>query len=306
MKLPLCSFVLISSLFSLPACQNETTPAETSTYTSGQVNLVVDETFAPIIEDQTYVFESTYPEGKLNLIYKPENEVLNLFLTDSVRVAIMSRELTASEAKYYENKNIKLRVNRFAVDGIALITQKSNPDSLITVAEIISVMQGKTGKIKGLVFDNPNSSTVRYLKDLARIKVLPGKGVYALKSNRDVISYVNDHPGSIGVIGINWILQPEEDLEDVVGGLKIIGVKNLPGKPGSDAFYKPNQNDLAMQNYPLTRNLYIINGEGRPGLGTGFASFLAGERGQRIVLKSGLLPDSIPSRQVIINNNINN
>lgn len=144
------------------------------------------------------------------------------------------------------------------------------------------------------------------MKDLAGVKELPSKGVYALKSNPEVIRYVNDNRGSIGVIGINWIVQPEEDLEKTVAGLRIIGVKNLPGKPGADAYYKPNQNDLAMENYPLTRNLYIINGEGRAGLGTGFASFLAGERGQRIVLKSGLLPDSIPSRQVIIKKNINN
>lgn len=306
MKLSPCFLLSISAILLISACQNQSAPSETSTYTTGKVNLVVDETFAPIIEDQTYVFESTYPEGKLNLIYKPENEVLNLFLTDSVRVAILSRELSAEEAKYYENKKIKLRINRFAVDGIALITQQSNPDTLVTVAEIISVMKGQQGKINGLVFDNPNSSTVRYLKALAGIKDLPANGVYALKSNRDVINYVNENPGSIGVIGINWIVQPDEDLEKVVEGLKIIGVKNLPGKPGSDAYYKPNQNDLAMGNYPLTRNLYIINGEGRSGLGTGFASFIAGERGQRIVLKSGLLPDSIPSRQVIINNNVNN
>jgi phosphate transport system substrate-binding protein len=48
------------------------------------------------------------------------------------------------------------------------------------------------------------------------------------------------------------------------------------------------------------RNLYLVNCEGGPGPGTGFTSFVAGERGQRIVLKSGLLPDSIPSREVII------
>ena len=92
-------------------------------------------------------------------------------------------------------------------------------------------------------------------------------------------------------------------MEEVVKGVKILGVKNLPGKPGSDGYYKPNQNDLAEEVYPLTRNLYIVNGEGKSGLGTGFATFIAGERGQRIVLKSGLLPDSLPSRQVIINNN---
>lgn len=289
----------------LSACQNSNTSGE-STYTTGKVDIVVDESFAPIVEDQAYVFESNYSEGKLNLIFKPENQVLNLFLTDSVRVAILSRELTPTEAKHYESKNIRLRVNRFAVDGIALITQSTNPDSLITVAEIISIMKGQDGENKSLIFDNPNSSTVRYMKNLAGLKELPSKGVYALASNPDVIRYVNEHPGSIGVIGINWVLQPAEDLEEIVGRLRIMGVKNLPGKPGSDAYYKPYQNDLANETYPLSRNLYIINGEGKPGLGTGFASFIAGERGQRIVLKSGLLPDSIPSRQVIINQNINN
>lgn len=299
MKFPLCIGLFFCATSLLTACQSKTETAD-STYVSGEVNLVVDESFAPIIEDEAYVFESSYQEGKLNLIFKPENEVLNLFLTDSVRVAILSRNLTPGEAKFYENKNIKLRVNRFAVDGIALITQQSNPDSVVTVGEIITVMQGKEGRIKSLVFDNPNSSTVRYMKELAAVDKLPSKGVYALKSNQEVIKYVNDNPGSIGVVGINWIMQPEKDMEQEVESLRIVGVKNLPGKPGADAYYKPNQNDLALGLYPLTRDLYIINGEGRAGLGTGFASFLAGERGQRIVLKSGLLPDSIPSRQVII------
>ena len=284
----------------IASCQNTETP---NTLRTGKVNIVVDETFAPLIADQAYVFESTYTESKLNMIYRPENDVLKLFLTDSVRMAILSRELTSNEAKFYENKNIKLRVNRFAIDGLALIINRTNLDSLVTVEEIITVMQGKRSRIKNLVFDNPNSSTVRFLKELAGVKELPKSGIYALNSNPEVINYVIDNPGSIGVIGINWIIQPEEDMEEVVKGVKILGVKNLPGKPGSDGYYKPNQNDLAEEVYPLTRNLYIVNGEGKSGLGTGFATFIAGERGQRIVLKSGLLPDSLPSRQVIINNN---
>ncbi|MBC7744314.1 MAG: substrate-binding domain-containing protein [Flavobacterium sp.] len=298
MKLKICACILILGF--LFSCDNSKAP---STYTSGSVNILVDETFAPIIEDQAYVFESTYTEGKLNIIYKPENEILKLFLNDSSRVAILSRQLTASEAKFYKNRNIILRINRFAVDGLALITKRGSVDSLITVNEIISVMQGKPNRIKNLVFDNPNSSTVRYLKQLAGVTEIPKNGVYALKSNPDVINYVINNPGSIGVVGINWIVQPDKKMEEQVKKIKILGVKNVTGKPGSDGYYKPNQNDLAMEVYPLTRNLYIINGEGRAGLGTGFATFIAGERGQRIVLKSGLLPDSLPSRQIIINNN---
>jgi phosphate transport system substrate-binding protein len=281
----------------LVTCCN--TPQE-HTYTSGSTRILVDESLAPIIDDEAYVFQNIYTKAKLVLMYKPENQLMSLFLNDSARVAILSRELTKEEAKFYENKKIKIRTTCFAIDGIALITHQSNPISEVTVDELIDVLTGKSGKIKSLIFDNQNSSTVRYFKEIAGVDVLPPHTVYALKSNLEVIQYVYKNPGSIGVVGVDWIEQPDRIVEKLVEQLKILGVKNKLGKPGSDAYYKPNQNDIALGVYPFTRSLYIINCQGGPGLGAGFASFLAGERGQRIILKSGLLPNQIPPREVVI------
>lgn len=289
----------------LISCKNEGN-TEQQSYTSGNENILVDESFAPILEDVEYIFESTYSDASLRLIMKSENELLNLFLNDTAQVAVLSRLLTKDESRYFESRNIKIRVNRFAVDGIALITHKSSKDSTANVSDIISRLQGKDSPIKNLVFDNANSSTIRYFKDLAGIKDIPVEGIYALRSNSEVVKYVNENPGSVGVVGVNWMVQPPVELESIVESLKILGVRNVAGKPGSDAYYKPNQNDIALGLYPLTRSLYIINCEGGAGLGTGFASFIAGERGQRIVLKSGLLPDSIPSREINIVNSIKN
>lgn len=283
----------------LASCQNQN-PADGKTYTTGSTEIIVDETFKPIVEDQLAVFESEYPSASIDPVYMPENVLLQRFLNGSTRIAVLSRLLDDEEKRFYENKKISVRVRRFAVDGIALITHKSSSDSTALVEDIIKVLQGKPGKIKNLVFDNPNSSTVRYLKELANVTELPSTGVYALKSNPEVIRYVNEHPGAIGVTGVNWIKQPDKDLEPVVANLKVLGVKNLAGKRGSDGFYKPSQSNIATKVYPLTRNLYILNAQGGPGLGSGFAAFLYGEKGQRIVLKSGLLPDSIPPREIRI------
>jgi phosphate transport system substrate-binding protein len=288
------------SLIALISCQSQI--SDKQTYTSGYEQILVDESFGPIIEDQEYLFENTYPNAKLDLVMKSENELLNLFLTDSIQVAIMARLLTDRERKYFEDRKIKVRINRFAIDGIALITHHSSTIENVDVAEINKLLRSENSSIKSLVFDNANSSTVRYFKELASIDSLPSNGIYALNTNTDVIKYVNDNPGSIGVIGVNWMVQPSVELESIVKNLKILGVKNIAGKDGSDAYYKPNQNDIAIGMYPLTRSLYVINCEGGAGLGTGFASFIAGERGQRIVLKSGLLPDSIPSREINIVN----
>lgn len=270
------------------------------THTTGATEIIADESFEPIVDAQFFVFKNTYPKADISLNYKPERELLNRFLNREVRVAILSRVLTPEEAKVYEDINIKVRTTRFAVDAIALIAHKSRLDSNINVEDIVSVLRGQPGRIESLVFDNANSSTVRYLMDLSNVKLLPEKNVYALKSNPEVIKHVHNNPGSIGVIGVNWVMHPVRELEQYVSELKVLGIKNSPGKPGDDKFYKPSQDNLAMGVYPLSRDLYIINCQGGPGLGAGFASFLAGEVGQRIVLKSGLLPDSIPPREILI------
>lgn len=287
-------------VIALASCQTE--QAENESYTSGREQILVDESFAPIIEDQAFLFQSTYPKAKIDLVLKSEIELLNLFLSDSIQVAIISRLLEEDERKHFESKNIKIRVNRFAIDGIALISHNSSKYVNVDVLDIIKILKGEPSALQSLVFDNANSSTVRYFKELASIDKLPSTGIYALKSNADVIKYVNDNPGSIGVVGVNWMVQPPVELESIVGDLKILGVKNVAGQAGSDAYYKPNQNDIALGMYPLIRSLYVVNCEGGAGLGTGFSSFIAGERGQRIVLKSGLLPDSIPSREINVVN----
>lgn len=287
-----CTVIVMSS------CQNGSKVTET--HTQGSTTILVDDSFQPIVDDEAIVFKSTYTQAQLNMDYRPENMVLNSFLNDSVRVAILSRELTAAEKKRFENKQIVVRVNRFAIDAVALIVNQTAPDTAVTVEEIIKVMSGKEGRIKSLVFDNANSSTVRYLRELSAVKALPAKGVYALKSNPEVLKYVYENPGSIGVIGINWIEQPDSVTQNYVDHIRVLSVKNVAGKPGSDKYYQPDQSNIALGLYPLTRGLYIVNCSGSSGLGTGFATFLAGERGQRIVLKSGLLPDSIPSREIII------
>jgi len=285
--------ILLTSLF---GCQNQ---SAVQTPVSGYAEIVVDESLGPIVQDQYDVFSNDYQSATIKLFFQPENKLLSTFLSNKVNVAIMSRLLLPNEAKVFESKKIKIRVNRFAIDAIALIVNKESSDSTIEVADLIESLKGN-GNTRNLVFDNANSSTVRYLKELANVKQLPAKGIYALNSNAEVIKYVYNNKGAIGVIGVNWVKAPSEELEQFVNGIRILKVKNLKGKPGDDGFYAPSQNNLALGLYPLERSLYIINCQGTAGLGTGFASFLAGERGQRIVLKSGLMPDSLPTREILI------
>ena len=62
--------------------------------------------------------------------------------------------------------------------------------------------------------------------------------------------------------------------------------------------YKPFQAYLFYGYYPLTRSVFIILNDPRSSLPSGLTKFLTSDRGQRIILKSGLVPATQPVRIV--------
>ena len=298
------NLVVICFLFLIASCNSKDAGdgAIVQTRTSGSVKLLVDESFASVVEDQIEVFKSDYKDAEFTVVQGNENQMLPIFLNDSIRVIVLSRMLTAEEDKVYRSRSIVPKTSRFAIDGIALITNKDDLDSNITVGEVIKMMQGTSEDKRNLVFDNAYSSTLRYFKDLAKVKEIPDKGIYTLKNNNDVIKYVADNKGFIGVIGVNWLNVNNSKVSDYISRVRVMGVKDVPGKKASDAYYRPIQTNLINGKYPFLRNVYIINCEGRDGLGTGFANWLMSPRGQLIVLKSGLGPHKMMPREFNLKN----
>lgn len=283
-------FVFLVLLIGLLSCQQQNNNEEG--IISGKTSILVDESIFTIIDDESEIFANNYKKASINFIYLPQQKLIKLFLSDSVKTAIMARKLTDAEKKHFEDQKIIIRTNRFAIDGIALIVNKASIDSTLTIQQLKDALAGKYGSDKSWVFDNPQSSTLEYLMELTGQKSF-AKNVYALQSNKDVIKYVGAHPNAIGIVSVSWLARPTDDILSALENVKVMAVGKDENK-----FKKPTQSSLKTGEYPLTRNLYIINCQGSAGLGTGFASFLAGELGQRIILKSGLAPDSLPSRQL--------
>ncbi|WP_158829651.1 PstS family phosphate ABC transporter substrate-binding protein [Mucilaginibacter lacusdianchii] len=273
------------------------------TATSGTIQIVADESFAPILDEEAYIFKAMYPETNVKLVYKTEKEAVKLYLDDSIRTIILARQLTPDEQQIMEQRNLPPEKSRFAIDAIALIVNQQSADTTISVNEIKAALNGKAMTDKEIVFDNPNSSLVRYLKDFSGNTELKQKNIYALKSNIEVIAYVAQHPNAVGIVGFSWLDDPDKDYADNVAKVKIVGVKDENNNKTPNIYFKPSQESLALKQYPLSRGLYTLNSTGRAGLASAFQVFLRGERGQRIILKSGLLPDSIPPRELNIINN---
>jgi phosphate transport system substrate-binding protein len=267
------------------------------TRTSGTTKLLVDESFSRILDDQIQVFKSEYPETKIETILGNENKIIPLFLKREVKMMVLSRMLKPGELSVFKKLEIPVFTDRFGIDGIALITNVADNDSTITAKEVYDIVKGTAGADRKLVFDNALSSTIRYFMDSAKVDKLPKSGIYTLQNNNDVIKYIAENKGYIGVVGVNWLLENNKNISAYLPKVKTLGVKNLAGRKGDDAYYQPKQENLINGKYPFLRNIYLINAEGRDGLGTGFANWLASPRGQLIVLKSGLGPHKIMTRE---------
>jgi phosphate transport system substrate-binding protein len=283
------SFLISIAIFvSCNSSKNE------ETILKGKATILVDESIFPIVEDAQAVFESRY-EAKLTLLPKSENEAILELANQKAKIIVLSRKLNKEENKIFEQKKIVPRETPFGSDAIVFIKNKSVHDTLIDLQDITDFMKGKKNKIKGLVFDNPNSSTVRYMNSLAGLSEIPKSGVYSFTTSEEVINYVHSNPGLVGIVGYNWLTQPYPNMQSKVNNISILSVKNKK----DNKFYFPSQDNIATKKYPLARDLFIINCQGYEGLGMGFSSFISGEIGQRIILKSGLVPFKMPSRKII-------
>jgi phosphate transport system substrate-binding protein len=295
-KITFVAVCVLGGIFA--ACKQTDGADKEETVLKGSATVLVDESFKPIIEEQITIFESKY-DATITLDSKSENEVIRSFLNDTSGIAILSRTLNDNEIKNFKIKKIVPKITKIGSDAIVFVANKRNNDTLIALQIVVDFLQGKTNtKIKGLVFDNPNSSTVRYMTELAGISELPQNGVFSFKTNEEVIKFVSENDGMIGVVGLNWLYEPSGAIQEYLTKLSVLSVKGLK----ASEYKSPTQNNLAEGTYPLARDLYIINCQGYSGLGMGFASFVAGDIGQRIILKSGLLPIRTPGRKLIFKN----
>jgi len=302
------AFLNLGILFIMMSCNSGSPKKMTETPTRGNIRISVDESFQPLIDTEVYTFTSLYQNAMVKPEYKPELDVVNDFMDDSVNVMVTSRKLSEDQVQYLKEKLIVVRTVTFAYDALTLITNKANLDTLITYNNVRDIFRGqvknwkdidgksKLGKIS-VIFDNTRSGNIRYFKELFEITDTLGNNFFAVKSNAEVIDYVSGNPEAMGIISVNWISDTDDSLSrSFVNKVNILAIAQQFVNDGS--FYRPYPGSIADKSYPFIREVYMTSRETFTGLGSGFIQWSTGEQGQRIVLKSGLVPATMPIRLV--------
>ncbi len=297
MKTAVSVFAVMMLAIFLTACGSKPKQGNiTDSPTSGTINISVDESFKPVIDEQIKVYEALYPGTKINAFYKPEADCLRDLIRDSAtRMIIITRGLSRKEEKYFEDSIGFVPIwDRVATDAMAIVVNKKSNDSVFSLGRLQKQLTGQMGNKQQIVFDGLNAtSTVRYAID----SILKGGKfdttvVKALKNSTEVLNYVAENVDAIGIVGNSWIGNPEDTAElAMLKRVKIAYVKceTCPDSP----YVKPSQFSIMALRYPMVRGLYYIVKENFHGLGSGFMSFMKYERGQLIFRRAYLWPGKI-------------
>ncbi|WP_437919245.1 PstS family phosphate ABC transporter substrate-binding protein [Sphingobacterium sp. LRF_L2] len=269
----------------------------------GSLNVVVDASVLPLLKEQEEVFLSSYPNAKLNLIVNPEVFAVRELLSDKARVAILARRLNKREEEYFKQRSITPRIFPIWTDGIVVIGHTKSADTSVTMEYLSEAMRGNSTDKKKIVFDDLNSSVFRHMQELGKMEKVASNFVEAAGSAEEVLKRVAQCPECVGLLGFNQYNDLVSSFTNK-NNIRILSVQNTQSEKADNLFYKPSQSTIAAGQYPLQRTFYVLNYQPNLGLGIGFSAFLTGDRGQRIVLRSGLVPATMPGREIIVRDNI--
>jgi phosphate transport system substrate-binding protein len=284
---------------------------QTDTPTAGKVKIAIDDSYRLLLDTEIYTFESLYKHAKIDTMYRSEADVIDLFMKDSVPLIVVNRKLSEDEDKYLRSRQFIPKTTLIAYDGVVFIVNNENPDTNLFFDKIEGIFKGevktwkevsaksKLGEIK-VVFDNYKSSNPRFFKEKFNLSKLP-PSCFAVNSNAEVISFVENNKNALGVISVNWISDKTDTVSNnFLNKVKVAAISTAGNNDPGANFYRPYQAYIAQGDYPFTRNVYCINRQTYTGLAYGLSSFIAGEKGQLIVLRSGMVPAAMPVRIVEI------
>lgn len=274
--------------------------------TFGNVVMYADESFQPMLTSAVDAFEHVYKDANVEIKYVDEREAIEAFLNFKTPVVFTARKFSDAELKNHKDRSFNVQQLWVAMDAVAFVVNEQNPDSALTDVQIKNILSGaspswnqvnannNSGDV-AVVFQKSNSSTAAFIRDsVLHTKALP-PNVYALNTHEEVFKYVRQNKGAIGVMALNWISDKDDPVVvNYLKGLRVVSVSAF----GDGKYYKPLPANIRTGYYPYRRAVYIVNGEGRTGLGTGFASYLASDPGMTLIDRFGLLPAKDPVRVI--------
>ena len=212
-------------------------------------------------------------------------------INGTIQIANASREMSAEEIAEAKKNGITPVRFTVALDAIAVVVNRNNPVSSLTLQQISDMYAGKTGRwsdIGGedrpvvLLSRESNSGTYVYFLEQvirrggAKSKLLFTPATLLMPSSEGISNEVTQNPNAIGYDGLGYVTAEQ----------KVIAVARTAAGP----WVLPSAATVFDASYPVSRPLYMYTAGEPSGEVKRYLDWIRGPAGQALVTTLGFVP----------------
>jgi phosphate transport system substrate-binding protein len=239
-------------------------------------------------------FRDRFPDAaEIRIVANGSAEGMEQLVNSEVTMSVLTRELTDPEIEAAMQRQ-GLSAVAIAWDAVAVIVNPRSPVRQISRTELGQIYRGQITDWAELGFRQggaivPLTTGTRLgLYEFIQQALLEGApygtGVYAEKSEQEIVSVVSSRADAIGCVS-------RELVDDRVRALAVSSAKGF-------SYVPLTRETLMLKSYPLLRSVSICTRVKPPDTVTDFINFAASVDGQRIVARYGFAPGTVSVRVV--------
>jgi phosphate transport system substrate-binding protein len=290
---PLC--ILVITVVSLSACGpagvNRT---DTSSVSSPRTVASIQNTGSDTLVNLALAWAEAYmnanPDVRISVTGGGSGTGITALINGTVHIANASREMSKEEISAAKKNGITPVRFTVALDGIAVVANKENPVSGLTIQQLSDIYTGKIsdwrevgGESRPIVRLSRESNSGTYVYFLEQVVRLGDKNNEALfspetllmPSSEGISEEVAHNPNAIGYDGLGYVT-PEQ---------KVIAVAHAEAGP----YVRPSVSTVLDGSYPIARALYMYTAGEPSGVVKDYLNWILAE-GQALVPDLGFVP----------------
>jgi phosphate transport system substrate-binding protein len=265
--------------------------------TSGILTVYTDTCLYEITRVFARTFESQYPSANISIKTACRNDLLKNLYDKKIYAILLPDSISPDEKSSFLPATHYLRFSPMVHSAITFFCKKN--DSVRFRSIPTRSLSSYLSDSSQLLFYMPPSCS--FVPLYLFKKILAGKSFHAgvRFTTPDSISYYvesNNKP-CIGILE-HCLISDRDDPRVKKFFEKFYVIPLRP--PDSGMAFFPDPTNFELNRYPLRITWYYYRNAPEFSLAKGFESFMAGEQGQRLFLKYGLLPVRKPGRKIQI------
>lgn len=212
-------------------------------------------------------------------------------LNNTCDIAMASRQAEDREIDLAKEKNIQYKEFIVGLDGLAVLVNKDNPVTHLTMEQLRDIFMAKITNWKEVGGDDKeivilsresNSGTHMFFKEhVLRHGEKKNKNEFSpssllMPSSQAIFDEIYQNPHALGYVGMGFINN----------NVKALSISNW----NSDEFVYPSIENVKSGKYPISRPLYLYTNGQPQKMAKDFIDFALSPQGQKIVVETDFVP----------------